>query len=131
MGEHNRHHPERKEAIPIDTILIVCGAGASSTFLASRMRALAASRGLALAVKATSDDQLGELLPTADVVLVGPHLADRFESLRTSAEDTGALAALLPADAFAPSGAERALDAAINLLASRGTAPLTEGTPRG
>lgn len=96
------------------------------------MRSLAKARGLDLAIQATSDDQFAERLPTADVVFIGPHLADRFDALSSQVRDAGAAApALLPANAFGPSGAEQALDAAITLLASRGTAAQTEGTPRG
>ena len=112
----------------MDTVVIVCGAGASSTFLASRMRALAKARGIELVVEAASDADVTARLTRADVLLVGPHLESTFEALRSDAADVGVPALLLPADSFGPTGAERALDSTLALLA---TDPLTEGTARG
>jgi len=94
----------------METVLIVCGAGASSTFLASRLRSLAKSRGFDLAVQAASSSDLRPYLHTSTVLLVGPHLADSFATLSAEAEVFGVPAALLPPTAFGPSGAERALD---------------------
>ena len=92
------------------TILIVCGAGASSTFLASRMRAIAASRGESVTVQAASDDDIDSRLSSVDVLLVGSHLASSFDILRTRAAGFGVPAGLLAATTFGPGGAEAAYD---------------------
>jgi len=92
------------------TILIVCGAGASSTFLASRMRAIAASRGESVTVQAASDDDIDSRLPSVDVLLVGSHLSSSFDILRTRAAGFGVPAGLLAATTFGPGGAEAAYD---------------------
>jgi len=105
----------------MDTILIVCGAGASSTFLASRMRSLARGRGLELSITAASDTELDDHLAFLDVLLVGPHLAPQYAALSTRATDAGAAAFLLPSTAFGPGGAEAALESALELL----TPPIT------
>lgn len=112
------------------TVLIVCGAGASSTFLASRMRALAKQRNLPLAVEAASDLGLDSRLAHVHVLLVGPHLATSYESLRAQAEEFQVHAALLPSTAFGPGGAEQAFDLVTSLLSSRENdhQPQTEGT---
>ena len=94
----------------MDTILIVCGAGASSTFLASRMRAIAASRGETVTVQAASDDDIDSRLPAADVLLVGSHLASSFDTLRSRAAGFGVPAGLLSATTFGPGGAEAAYE---------------------
>ena len=94
----------------METVLIVCGAGASSTFLASRLRSLAKERGFELAVQAASTSDLRPYLHTSTVLLVGPHLADSFAALAAEAAEFGVPAALLPPTAFGPSGAEQALD---------------------
>ena len=93
----------------MESVLIVCGAGASSTFLASRMRALAKARGLAIGVTAASDSELTARLRGTTIVLVGPHLAPSFEVIRTEAAFSGVPAVLLPPTAFGPSGAEDAM----------------------
>ena len=100
----------------METVLIVCGAGASSTFLASRLRSLAKSRGIELSTQAASSSDLRPYLHTSTVLLVGPHLADFFETLAAEASEFGVPAALLPASAFGPSGAEQALDIVASLV---------------
>lgn len=107
----------------MDMILVVCGAGASSTFLASRMRTLATTRGLDLTVRAASNLDLSSRLASARALLVGPHLADAFDDLAAEAAGHSVPAALLPPSAFGPTGASDALDQALALLH-----PTTEGT---
>lgn len=106
------------------SVLIVCGAGASSTFLASRLRAFATAAGLELVIRATSDAELRSRLPTTTVLLVGPHLESSFEALRAEAAEFGVTAALLPQNAFAPGGAEAALDIITGLM-NAGPTPIS------
>ena len=117
----------------MNTVLIVCGAGASSTFLASRMRAIAASRHVAVSVTAASDADLDLYLAGVDVLLVGPHLAPSFESLRQRASKHGVAAALLPATAFQAGGAEAAFDLIAGLIPTGQpvVTTLTEGASHG
>ena len=111
----------------MDTVVIVCGAGASSTFLASRIRALATTRGLDLTARAVSEPDLAGILPIASVLLVGPHLVARFDEISLNA---GVPAALLPDDVFGPTGAETALDLATTMLRASAAAE-TESTLHG
>lgn len=59
-------------------ITIVCGAGASSTFVAKRLQRAAEDWGIALTARAgiwgdlTADED-------ADLILIGSHLSDRLE----------------------------------------------------
>jgi PTS system cellobiose-specific IIB component len=102
----------------MESILIVCGAGASSTFLASRMRSLASSRGLSIDVRAANEGEIPSRLVGVDVLLVGPHLAPSFDALAASASEHGVAAALLPANAFGPTGAEDALALATSVAST-------------
>ena len=107
-------------------ILVVCGAGASSTFLVHWMRRVAESRGLDLAVDAGSQDDLAGRLTGLDAVLVGAHLAEAFPQLHGAATAAGVPAALLPPLAFDAAGASTALDLLEGLLsasAGEGAAP--------
>ena len=106
----------------MQSVLIVCGAGASSTFLASRMRSIAKARGLDLSVSASSDSEVRPRLHTTTVLLVGPHLAPAFTALEAEAAVFGIPAALLPQTAFGPGGAEHALDI-VGSLVSLGSTP--------
>jgi PTS system cellobiose-specific IIB component len=94
-------------------ILIVCGAGASSTFVALRLRRSAAQRGLDVVVSAGSDSDLASGLDAVDVLLVGPHLSDRYEGIRAQADAGGVAVALLPETIFAARDGEAALDLAL------------------
>lgn len=102
-------------------ILIVCGAGASSTFVAQRLRRAAADAGLPWDAAAGTE---ASLVPGAqDLVLVGPHLADRLDDLSARA---GTPVSLLPADIFADRDGERTL-ALVRALLPAETTP--KGTP--
>jgi PTS system cellobiose-specific IIB component len=100
----------------MDLILVVCGAGASSTFLASRIRSLATERGLDVTARAASNLDLSSRLADATVLLVGPHLEASFPELRAEAAARSVPAGLLPTTAFGPDGATDALEQALLLL---------------
>lgn len=66
-------------------ILIVCGAGASSTFIARRLQRAADAEGLSLSARAgVWGDTVDER--STDLVLVGPHLADRLGEAASAAD---------------------------------------------
>lgn len=81
-------------------ILVVCGAGASSTFVAQRVRHAAQDKGLAYSASAGTVRSLPIDLDQADIVLVGPHLAADLERIRQDAAARDVLVALLPDDVF-------------------------------
>jgi len=66
-------------------VLIVCGAGASSTFVAHRLGRAAVARNLDVTPVASSASAAPDLIPTVDVVLAGAHLGDALEALRAAA----------------------------------------------
>ena len=107
-------------------ILVVCGAGASSTFVAQRVRSAAEDRGIPCEARAGSERSIDADAEAVDVVLVGPHLAPRMELIRTGAASRGALAVLLPEDVFSDLDGSRTLALVQEALASgRITAPPT------
>ncbi|KQQ22484.1 hypothetical protein ASF48_04680 [Rathayibacter sp. Leaf299] len=110
-------------------ILIVCGAGASSTFLAHRLRAGAKERGMDASFRSETLTGLADSLPEADVLLVGPHLESQFDRLRLRAERVGAAAALLPHDVFGVHGAATVLDTLPILFAARAVGAGADGDP--
>lgn len=105
----------REEAC-VDKVLIVCGAGASSTFLALRLRRVARDRDLDLIVEAGTLPDVDERLAATSVLLVGPHLSAQFDELNSRARVAGARAALLPDTVFGTEGAEIAADIVTGLL---------------
>lgn len=99
-------------------VLVVCGAGASSSFLVHWMRKDADARDLDLTIRAGSSDDLPAARADADVVLVGHHLASAFASIRAASATTGVPVRLLPPLAFTAAGAAVALDLALEEGAS-------------
>lgn len=93
-------------------VIVVCGAGASSSFVAHRMRRQAAARGLEVEARPTSTSQLAAELPGADVLLVGAHLGARLDELRALAAAASVPIAILPEDAAVGDGSA-ALDLAL------------------
>jgi cellobiose PTS system EIIB component len=81
-------------------ILVVCGAGASSTFVAQRVRHAAHERGLAYTAFAGTEQSLPIDLDAADVVLVGPHLSHAIPRIEQVAATRGTRVVLLPEDVF-------------------------------
>ncbi len=90
-------------------ILVVCGAGASSTFVAQRVRHAAHDCGLAYSAFAGTEQSLPIDLDAADVVLVGPHLAHAMARIQRDASARGTRVVLLPDDIFSDLDGSRTL----------------------
>jgi len=86
-------------------VLIVCGAGASSTFVAQRLRRAAAARGVDVTPVPSSAAAAPDLLPDADVVLAGAHLGGQLAVLEAAAAAAAVPFAVL-ADAARADGDE-------------------------
>lgn len=106
-------------------ILVVCGAGASSTFVAQRVRHAARAAGRDVSAIAGTEQSLPIDLDAADVVLLGPHLAHLLERIEKDAAHRGATVVLMPPDIFTDFDGTRALALIDATLHSP-----TEGTPQ-
>lgn len=88
-------------------ILVVCGAGASSTFVAQRLRRAAVAAGLPWTTEAGTEHTA--LFATGvDAVLIGPHLADRADDIRVALSGRSRVIPL-PDDAFTDLDGSRTL----------------------
>ena len=56
-------------------VLLVCGSGASSGFMAANMRKAASKQGLDIDIKARSESEIENYIDEINVLMVGPHLA--------------------------------------------------------
>lgn len=97
------------------TVLIVCAAGASGTFLARRVRTLAAQQGVPLSFAVTSLSELPGLVGNAAAVLIAPQLIDSVAAIQRTAGRRPS--GLLPPTVFGPDGAAAALALAVALVA--------------
>ncbi|QYH35367.1 PTS sugar transporter subunit IIB [Salinibacterium sp. M195] len=96
------------------SVLVVCGAGASSTFLVHALRRQSEVRGIHHTFFPASISALTMPLIDVDVVMVSSHVADFFDQANAAAISIGATALQLPSLNFTPAGA----DIALNLLDS-------------
>ena len=99
-------------------ILVVCGAGASSTFVAQRLRRAASDAGLEWDAAAGMEHSVTD--GDHDLILIGPHLADRLDAIRDAAS---APAVVLPEDVFADRDGTRTLALARSILADARNTP--------
>ena len=76
-----RYNQSMKEKI---NVLLVCGAGASSSFMAAKMRVAAKKRNIDLGITARSESEISNYIGDIDAIMVGPHLADYFETVKES-----------------------------------------------
>ncbi|UNK71947.1 hypothetical protein [Microbacterium sp. H1-D42] len=88
-------------------ILVVCGAGASSTFVAQRLARAAGAAGLPWSTEAGTE-RTALSAAGVDVVLIGPHLADHADGIRSSLS-ARSLVVTLPDDAFSDLDGSRTL----------------------
>ena len=109
-------------------IHVVCGAGASSTFVAQRLRHAAQRDGRDLTVTACTPRSLVGDLDRGDLVLVGPHLGTMLETIREEAAAVDADIVLLPSDIFDDRDGSRTLALADDAVARRPRH--SERTPR-
>lgn len=55
-------------------VLLVCGSGASSGFMAANIRKAAAKQGLEMDIKARGESEIENYIDEIDALMVGPHL---------------------------------------------------------
>lgn len=96
------------------TIVLVCAAGVSGTFLARRI-----SRSLpGVEFVVSTEHALDEVLLRADAVLIAPQLAASAEAIRERSAPRPV--GVLSADAMTPAGSILAVDAVDSLVQSLG-----------
>ncbi len=93
-------------------ILLCCGAGMSSGFLASSARKAAKKAKMAVTVEARSHAEVADMLPAIDVLMLAPHYADEYDKYAAIAEPFGVKVALIPADVYASLNGAKLLEVA-------------------
>ena len=88
-------------------ILLCCGAGMSSGFLASSGRKTEKKKKLNVTIEARSASEANELLSTIDVLLIGPHYAKEIDKFQELAKPHGVAVALIPEDIYGSLDGER------------------------
>jgi len=96
-------------------ILLVCGSGASSGFMAANMRKAAAARGLDLSIVARGESEIENYIDDIDVLMVGPHLSYLLNETQVAVSGTNVKVILMEGSYYSTLNGEKAVD---HLLAS-------------
>lgn len=97
-------------------ILVVCGGGASSSFIAQNVFKAGKAEGLDLTVDAISETELEDYADGRDVILVGPHLKYIEESIKEITEQYGVPYAFIEAQNYATMNGKAILEQAKEII---------------
>lgn len=97
-------------------ILLACGAGASSGFIAQKMRKAAQKQGLEISIKAVSDTEIMENVEEIGVLLLGPHLKHKFEEIQKEVGLLGIKVSVIDRKYYATLDGESVLKQALELM---------------
>ena len=81
-------------------ILLVCGTGASSGFMAKNIRQAAKTRGYNISIKARGDAEVEDYIEEIDDLLVGPHLRYMLQDLEEIADPYDVPVRIIPEEAY-------------------------------
>lgn len=98
-------------------ILLCCGAGMSSGFLASNARKVAKKKKLSVSVEARSHTEVADYLNSIDVLLLGPHYATELEKYQALADSHHVPVAVIPQDIYSTLDGARLLEMAEKTIA--------------
>lgn len=82
-------------------ILLCCGAGMSSGFLAQQMRIAAKKASMMIKVEAKSQSNIDDDLPTTSILLIGPHLTYAFDDLKKKCDPYKIPVMIIPQEVYA------------------------------
>ena len=91
-------------------VLLVCGSGASSGFMAANIRKAAKEKGIDISVKARSESEIENYIDEIDALMVGPHLAYILDDVEEYVQDTDVKVILMKADYYSTLDGQKALD---------------------
>lgn len=97
-------------------ILLACGIGASSGFMAANMRKYAKKQGIDAKISAVSKSEVLDHLGEFDVLLLGPHFVGEVGKFQEELKSENVKVMSINPDYYASLNAEGVLNDAINLL---------------
>ncbi len=91
-------------------VLLVCGSGASSGFIATSMRKAAAARGLDIEILARGESEIENYIDTVNVLMVGPHLSYILDDIDLYTQGYNVKAILMKKDYYSTLDGDKAID---------------------
>lgn len=100
-------------------VLLVCGSGASSGFMAANIRKAAAARGIKMTVTARSESEILNYVEDINCLLVGPHLASNFDAILEDCEGYDIKCAIIAKECYARLNGDMAVDQILELFGNK------------
>ena len=91
-------------------VLLVCGSGASSGFMAANMRKSASAQGIELKISARSESEIENYIDEIDALMVGPHLAYILDEVEEYTHGTDVKVILMKGEYYATLDGEKAIE---------------------
>ena len=100
-------------------ILLACGIGASTGFMAATMRKVAKKEKLNVTIHAVSKSEIMQHADKVDVILLGPHFAAEVPTVQKEVANYGVKVGSVKPDSYAALDGEAILRQAIDLYNGR------------
>ncbi|MDO4764784.1 MAG: PTS sugar transporter subunit IIB [Eubacteriales bacterium] len=97
-------------------ILLACGSGASSGFMAANIKKAIKEKGLSATVKAVSDSEIEEYADEIDILLIGPHISYLEDDLNELAEEKGFPLMIIPQSIYGTLNGKETLELVLQKL---------------
>lgn len=97
-------------------ILLCCGAGMSSGFLANAARKAAKKRKLNINIEARSHSDIASYMSSIDILMVGPHYAGELPEYRKMTDPHHIPVCAIPKDIYALLNGEELLNHALKVI---------------
>ncbi|WP_440896628.1 PTS sugar transporter subunit IIB [Amphibacillus sp. Q70] len=97
-------------------VLLVCGSGASSGFMASNVRKAATGRNLEISIKARGEAEIENYMDEIDALMIGPHLAYILDEIEDYLQDRPVKVLLMKPEYYSTLNGEAALDDLLTLF---------------
>ena len=97
-------------------VLLVCGSGASTGFMAANMRKAATAAGMELEVAARSETEVEAYAPEADCIMLGPHLSYLEDEMKDRVKDTNAKVMVMDKSYYSTLDGQAAIDDLMKLF---------------
>lgn len=97
-------------------VLLVCGGGASSGFMAANLRKAAKARNIALEAKARSETEVEQYASEVDCIMIGPHLSYLVDEVKKRVGSDGPKVLLMDRSYYSTLDGDEALDELLDLF---------------
>ncbi|MCF6097599.1 PTS sugar transporter subunit IIB [Thermovorax subterraneus] len=99
-------------------ILLVCGAGMSTSLLVTKMQKAAKERGIEVEIAATSGESIDKEIENVDVLLLGPQIRYKEDEFKKKYGDKFPIEVIDPMD-YGMMNGEKVLDFALKLIGEK------------